>query len=443
MPGIGLRTIKSAVAVFLCFLIYLIRQNGIPFYSAIAAILCMQPYVQNSKKVAMNRTVATFIGGFAGMLVLLLQRHVSLFQLPLLQYGLIALCIVPLIHLTVVLQKPSASYITCVVFLSVTVSHGGDVSPYLFAFNRILDTLIGIFVSLGVNMFRLPLPQNRDILFVSDLDGTLLDPQGKLSSYTKVRLNRLVEEGMLFSIATARTPATVVPLLQEINIRLPVIVMNGAALYDMGSKTYIDYHLIPYPAARRVLDIFSEQGCNCFTAAVVQDILHIYYQKLQNPAEQRFFNARRHLPLKSYLYAQPPEDQDIVYITCIDTLPVIQAVREKILALDCAKELNTVYYPTEERDGYYYFEISSIRASKAEALRDLKQRTGAKVTAAFGDNHNDLPMLQAADHSFAVSNAVAQVKEAAESVIGSNAENAVAKALSRLFHSRHPFADRR
>ena len=45
-PKIGLRMIKSAVAVFLCFVIYLLRgQHGMPFYSAIAAVLCMQPYV--------------------------------------------------------------------------------------------------------------------------------------------------------------------------------------------------------------------------------------------------------------------------------------------------------------------------------------------------------------------------------------------------------------
>lgn len=73
MPKIGLRIIKSAVAVFLCFVVYELRgEVGIPFYSAIAAILCMQPYVGSSKKVALNRVIATFLGGLSGMLVLLL-----------------------------------------------------------------------------------------------------------------------------------------------------------------------------------------------------------------------------------------------------------------------------------------------------------------------------------------------------------------------------------
>ena len=145
MPKIGMRIVKTAIAVFLCFLIDLLRNHqGVPFYSAIAAILCMQPFVSNSVKVAFNRSVGTFIGGLFGMLVLLAERAWLPKGMPILQYLIVSLCIVVLIYLTVVLKKTSASYITCVVFLSVTISHGADVNPYLFAINRIIDTLIGI-----------------------------------------------------------------------------------------------------------------------------------------------------------------------------------------------------------------------------------------------------------------------------------------------------------
>lgn len=77
LPKIGMRIVKSAVAVFLCFVIYMIRGRGVPFYSAIAAVLCMQPYVSNSVRVALNRTVGTFIGGVFGMLALLWKRRFS------------------------------------------------------------------------------------------------------------------------------------------------------------------------------------------------------------------------------------------------------------------------------------------------------------------------------------------------------------------------------
>ena len=45
-----------------------------PFYPAIAAVLCMQPYVSNSVRVALNRTVGTFIGGLFGMLALVIEK---------------------------------------------------------------------------------------------------------------------------------------------------------------------------------------------------------------------------------------------------------------------------------------------------------------------------------------------------------------------------------
>lgn len=107
MPKIGMRIVKTAIAVFLCFLIDLLRNHqGVPFYSAIAAILCMQPFVSNSVKVAFNRSVGTFIGGLFGMLVLLAERAWLPKGMPILQYLIVSLCIVVLIYLTVVLKRP-------------------------------------------------------------------------------------------------------------------------------------------------------------------------------------------------------------------------------------------------------------------------------------------------------------------------------------------------
>ena len=76
MPKIGMRMLKSAVAVFICFLFSFLREDkNAPFYAVIAAILCMQPYVENSKKVAFNRIIGTFIGAFYGVIVLSVERN--------------------------------------------------------------------------------------------------------------------------------------------------------------------------------------------------------------------------------------------------------------------------------------------------------------------------------------------------------------------------------
>ncbi|PWM38925.1 MAG: hydrolase [Clostridiales bacterium] len=442
MPKIGLRIIKSAVAVFLCFVVYELRgEVGIPFYSAIAAILCMQPYVGSSKKVALNRVIATFLGGLSGMLVLLLVQNTVFSGLTLLRYFVISACIVPLIYITVLCKKPSASYITCVVFLSVTVSHGMDVNPYAFAVSRILDTLIGIGVSLGVNAFHLPHHKNRDLLFVCDLDGTLLHSDGALGSYEKVRLQSLLREGAKITLATARTPATIVPLLEGVEMRLPVIAMNGAILYDLRERKYLGLTVIPPAHAQAVWTLFDGEGVNCFAHTVVNDHLQIYYTALRNPAEEAFYQRRRTLPLKSYLCAPLPPGQEVLSFTVIDTREAVERLHAALESLPCGDSLSIVHYPGSEYEGYYFLEISSAAASKARALAKLKEQLGCRAAVAFGDSLNDIPMLLCADHGFAVENAQPEVKAAAGHQIGPNDSDAVVKTIARLFHS-HSFLSR-
>ena len=100
LPGIGLRIIKSSIAVLLCFGVYFLRgQRGVPFYSAIAAILCMQPYVANSLKVGVNRIIGTLIGGAAGIPVLLLELRFFPGEGNPFKYVLVSLVLIPLIYI--------------------------------------------------------------------------------------------------------------------------------------------------------------------------------------------------------------------------------------------------------------------------------------------------------------------------------------------------------
>lgn len=159
LPLPGLRMIKSAIAVLLCLLIDIPRSGGLPFYSAIAAILCMQPDVTSSVKAGTNRVIGTLIGGTYGLIMLYVLRLLPGANSEALRALIIAFAIIPLMYLTILLKKHAATYITCVVFLSITVSHSASVAPHIFAFSRIIDTLIGIAVSLAIN--ALPFLRNR------------------------------------------------------------------------------------------------------------------------------------------------------------------------------------------------------------------------------------------------------------------------------------------
>nr|WP_319487658.1 HAD-IIB family hydrolase [uncultured Caproiciproducens sp.] len=436
MPKIGMRTIKSSVAVFLCFVIYLIRGDGIPFYSAIAAVLCMQPYVSNSRKVAFNRIIGTFIGGISGMLIMMVEKRFIPSEAPILKYLLISAAIIPLIYITVLAKKTSASYITCVVFMSITISHGLDANPYFFAMNRILDTLIGIFVSLGVNAFHLPRGKNEQLLFVSDLDGTLTDSGGNISNYTKIKLNQLLQRGAMITVASARSSSSIEPILKGIPFPLPIITMNGAALYDMKGKTYLYSKNIPYSTAKEVLGVFEKYGLNCFVHTIINDILHIYYGDFTNAAEEKFYHTHKLHPLKNYIYNPLPKDRDVVYIMAVDRLDMIQKLYKDILNLSCSDQINATYYADQYNEGFYFLEIYSVDASKENAVLELKKRYALEKVAAFGDDESDAAMIAAADYGYAVANAADYLKQVAPHIIGSQDSDAVVKTMEKLFHSR-------
>lgn len=439
MPKIGMRIIKSAIAVFICFLISMIRGQGIVFYSAIAAILCMQPYVSNSLKVAKNRIVGTLIGGIFGMIVLMVQRMIIPSDMMILNYLFISIAIIPLIYITVIVEKPSASYITCVVFLSVTVAHGIDVSIYEFALNRILDTLIGIVVSLGVNAFHMPKGKDSDVLFISGLDGILTDDYEKITSYSKVKLNQILLSGGLFTVATSRTPATVSSIMKDVDIKLPIIVMNGAALYDVNEKRYMECKYIDKETSSKIMKEFERFNCNYFVHTVINDILHIYYGDFNNSIEEKFYNDRKFLPMQNYIYGEIPEGREALYFIAIDNYENIKNIYDSLMDLQKDGKINMSYYEYLNNKGYYILQIYSGKASKYEGAKAIKEIANAEFIVAFGKDMNDESIIENADYSHAVEGASHKIKEKAHEVIGECHDDSVVKAISKLFYSKKSF----
>jgi len=146
----GMRVIKTVIAVYICFLISFINKS-LPFYSVIATILCMQSNIKNGWQVGKDRMIGTLIGGIYGFICII---SINLFNIELfnyIHYLILSLFLIPIIYTNVYLKVTNSTYISCVAFFSITISHGGDTAPMYFALRRIIDTLIGIIVSLAVN----------------------------------------------------------------------------------------------------------------------------------------------------------------------------------------------------------------------------------------------------------------------------------------------------
>ncbi len=295
-PPIGLRIIKTAIAVFVCFIIDSLRPDSIPFYSVIAAILCMQPYMSNSMTTAINRTIATFTGGLLGMLILVIDRQTVYLDSDIVFYILISFSVLVLIYFTVIIKKTAASYITCVVFLSVTVVHGEDLNPYLFAMNRIIDTLIGIFISLGVNAVHFPVGHHKKTLFIIDVDDVFDQSVGENLNTFMIKLNQLMERGIHISYVTRHSLSNVRTFIHALTIKSPILLYGGACLYDVNQNKIINAIPLNTQIFEDIIAFTKHFPVSPFIHALENNDLHIHYDSIQTEGNASYYNEIKTLP---------------------------------------------------------------------------------------------------------------------------------------------------
>lgn len=147
---LGMRVVKTALAVYICFLISIPRGNS-PFYSAIAAIISMKNDPEESINTGKNRIIGTLIGGAFGLATILIMNYLNIEVFGHLHYVLLSLLLIPIIYANVSLYSPSSTTISCIVFLSIAISHIQDTSPFMFAINRTIETAIGVIISVVIN----------------------------------------------------------------------------------------------------------------------------------------------------------------------------------------------------------------------------------------------------------------------------------------------------
>ena len=157
---IGLRTVKTVVVVFLSLCLAYIRQgNANPLYIAIAAILCIQPTMQSSRKAGTDRLIATVIGGFWGIIVFLLNNYCLPDVHIILKYAVVSVCLIPIIYTNILIKRPTLVSTSAVVYIIITVSYSGTMTNLQFLYNRLLDTFLGFVIAMAINGIRLPQEQ--------------------------------------------------------------------------------------------------------------------------------------------------------------------------------------------------------------------------------------------------------------------------------------------
>lgn len=274
--------------------------------------------------------------------------------------------------------------------------------------------------------------ENR-ILYVSDLDGTLLNEKSQVSQLSAQTLNSLIDNGIYFTIATARTPATVVKLMEQVNINLPVVLMTGALLYDINTDRYLSVSSFGEDVASHLVDIISSTGVSPMIYYVEDDLLHVSYRRPITNRQRFFINQRKGTPYKKYV--------EVKGCMSVPKKTVL------IFFMDVYERLERIYEAVSEIDGHCsylyrdsllpelgYLEIYPSGTSKANAIEQLAAQLDVTEIVAFGDNLNDIPMFDIAHRAYAVDNALDEVKECATDIIASNVEDGVAQFLAQEYN---------
>lgn len=199
-----------------------------------------------------------------------------------------------------------------------------DASPFLFVFNRVLDTLIGVGIALIVNTVHLPRKRQKDILFVSGIDDTLLNQKDQMSPYSRIELNRLIDSGSKFTVSTGRTPATIRESLPGIHLKLPVIAMDGAVLYDLNENSYLMKYQMSTSQAQTICDFLDRKGISYFTNCMVDDLLVIYYDQLISPLHQEVYERRHRSPHRNYVQKTQSVYENVVYLYLLDKKEIME-----------------------------------------------------------------------------------------------------------------------
>lgn len=256
------------------------------------------------------------------------------------------------------------------------------------------------------------------LMLITDMDGTLFNSQSQISKENCSALEYFVSEGGIFTLATGRSEQSVLPYLKSLPVNAPIIVYNGAVIYDVTRQKYLNEHGLSENILETVADIiqyFPKIGIQVYQKGKTYFLRHnqlsLSDSKLESPGKIFQYQEIPFPWIKILLIGMPEELTEV----------------EKYLHAK-VQPFRTVY------SDIHYLELLPEGVSKGQALRHLLQNFvhSNLKTIAIGDNLNDLELISVADLGIAVANAHPELKKHAKWVCDHHDLHAVAQVIGWL-----------
>lgn len=265
-------------------------------------------------------------------------------------------------------------------------------------------------------------------LYVTDLDGTLLNRNDRINPESIAIINKLTARGMLFTYATARSLVSASVVAEGLTADIPVIVYNGAFILHAATGEILSQEDFSGRERQDIIAALEKYNISPLVYSFIDGTEKVSWKTgTENEGIRHYLNARkgdrrlRPAETKEQLY-----QGSMFYFTCIgekDALLPIYDIFSRDPRYRCTIQ-QELYRPE------FWCEIMPAKATKAYAIRKLKSLLHCDKVVSFGDAVNDIPMFEASDEAYAVENAVPELKSIATGIIGSNEEDGVARWLS-------------
>jgi len=268
------------------------------------------------------------------------------------------------------------------------------------------------------------------MIYISDLDKTLLQDDITLSEYARSTLNRLISEGLLFSVATARSHYSMKEILSGLDLRLPVIGYNGALIADFKSGETIDKKSINLDILQNAVTASKSQGSSLLISTLEGSKNHVYYEEINCEGLDWWFQDRQRVKdprLKQVRDIEFSLEETAIGLTVIDREEPIKELNA-YLNENFSDRIEAHCYENPYHPDWWWISANDKLATKGQALKTVKKIIGLEEEyTIFGDSINDISLFKESDRGIAPSTALPEIAEIADVHLGSNSEDAVVR----------------
>ena len=252
-------------------------------------------------------------------------------------------------------------------------------------------------------------------LLLFDLDGTLLDDQKKISPRTLNVLNKCREKGILIGVSTSRSEQNCLAYLSE--LEPDIMISSGGALIKKGSE-YIYKNEISADEVREMVKMI-RSVCGGECEITIDTVNHHYWNYKMDPqmSDGNWGES---------IYSNFNDFDQSALKICVEIFEEHQAttLKECFPNFDCKRF----------SDGFWY-KFTKAGSTKESAVQIISSSCNIPLEdiVAFGDDFADIGMLKLCGIGIAMSNAIEEVKQSADIVIGRNDEEGIAEYLEKIY----------